>query len=562
MARARVIHAHMSPQRRRQLVIVLALMVIGAFAEVATIGALVPFLGHLAYPGSADHLPLGLDRVGAALGRAGISSLAGATILFIAAAIAAAAIRLRLAWLTQRLIYGFGHELTVEVQRRILRQPYSFHIASNSSTLLSSLTKTEILVSSVMMPLLQAVTAGFIALVIVIGLIVIDPLTALPAAAVIVIVYLLVSMTARRRLKSNSELLSRAYDERLQTIQESLGAIRDVIIDDSHRPYLASVRRIDRRLTDTQAETAFIGVAPRFILEGAGMVLIAVVAMLFASRDGGIATALPILGALVLGAQRLLPLVQQVYHGWSSAAGHRAVVDEVVDFLQLPAPDPDERPTLAAPLPLADRIAIEGLSFIYPTRRAAAIADVSFEIARGSMLGLVGETGSGKSTLADLLMGLLDPTGGRITIDEVALSSANHRRWQNSIAHVPQAIFLIDASIERNIALSLGGEPIDHDRVVRSALEAQLHDVILALPQGYQTRVGERGVRLSGGQRQRLGLARAIYKQAPLLVLDEATSALDGPTEAAIIDALAGKGGGGPDDHHHCPSAFHHSALR
>jgi ATP-binding cassette subfamily B protein len=190
------------------------------------------------------------------------------------------------------------------------------------------------------------------------------------------------------------------------------------------------------------------------------------------------------------------------------------------------------------PLPLRSQIRFDEVSFAYPSRGGAAVDRLSFDIRCGQRVALIGKTGSGKSTLADLLMGLLEPTEGRITIDGVPLTRENRRNWQRSIAHVPQAIFLADASIARNIGLGAAEEAIDLERVIEAATKAQLHQFVAGLPEGYETFVGERGIRLSGGQRQRLGIARAIYKQAPVLVLDEATSALDDATEAAVMQAL------------------------
>jgi ABC-type multidrug transport system fused ATPase/permease subunit len=189
-------------------------------------------------------------------------------------------------------------------------------------------------------------------------------------------------------------------------------------------------------------------------------------------------------------------------------------------------------------LPLRDRIRVENVSFAYPSRPRPALHKVSLDIRRGSRLALIGRTGSGKSTLADLLMGLLEPTSGRILVDDEPLTIESRRRWQRSIAHVPQTIFLADTSIARNIAFGIATEDVDMLRVIDSSKKAQLHDFVTSLTEQYETHVGERGVRLSGGQRQRLGIARAIYKEAPVLVLDEATSALDDATEAAVMKAL------------------------
>jgi ATP-binding cassette subfamily B protein len=325
-------------------------------------------------------------------------------------------------------------------------------------------------------------------------------------------------------------------------VQESVGGIRDVIIDNSQDIYLDAFGKVSRRVGIASASTAFFATAPRFIVEAAGMAIIAIVAVLIAGREGGFAYALPLLGAVALGAQRLLPLLQQVYHGWASISGHRSMVVEVLELLRLPIAPEESRGSSIEPLPLHDKISIERVSFAYPGSKLMVLDDVTLEIPRGSIVGVVGKTGSGKSTLADLIMGLIEPTEGRISIDGVPLTGEARLRWRRGIAHVPQAIFLADASIERNIAFGLSHGQIDRDRVRSAGAIAQLHDFVASLPNGYETTIGERGIRLSGGQRQRLGIARAIYKQAPVLVLDEATSALDDLTEDAVMESLAALG--------------------
>jgi ABC-type multidrug transport system fused ATPase/permease subunit len=514
-------------------------MLAGAGAELATIGSLLPFLSLLAGVEQPAGLP-SIARFLVALGATTPSEQVWlAAAVFMGIALIAGGIRVGLSWSTQLFTARLGIELSVDVQRRILGQPYSYHLTHNSSQALAAMDQVESLVIHVVLQLIYAFTAGLISLAIIGVLIYVQPFSALIAAAAFSLIYLAVSASTQAPLTRNSRLIAKTYEERVAIVQESIGAIRDVIIDGAQQIYLRTYAKVAERYSNAAAMTSFIAAAPRFLVEATGMAVIAIVAVLIATREGGLAHALPLLGAVALGAQRLLPLLQQVYHGWASVSGHRSSVAEVLELLRLQCRTKLEDVASVEPLPLRDRISIEKVSFSYPECQSNVLEDVSLEIPRGAVVGFVGKTGSGKSTLADLIMGLIDPTEGRIAVDGIELDHGNRQRWLRSIAHVPQSIFLGDTTIARNIAFGVEPGRIDMGRVRAAAAAAQLAEFVTTLPSGYETTVGERGIRLSGGQRQRLGIARAIYKQSPVLVLDEATSALDETTEASVMESLA-----------------------
>lgn len=518
-------------------------MLLGAVAELATLGSLLPLLSLVAGVEQPARLP-SFARLFGILGATTLReqvALAGA--LFGVIALIAGAIRVALNWSTSMFTARCGDELSVDVHERILAQPYAYHLTHSSSQALAAMDKVESLVLHVLLQLLYAIAAGFIAVVIISALIYIEPLTTLIAASAFALVYLLVSAGAWPRLAANSELIRTTYEGRVTIVQESIGGIRDVIIDVAQQVYVGAFATVNRRYSMAAATTSFLAAAPRFAVEAAGMIIIAFAAVLVATRHGGLAYAIPLLGAVALGAQRLLPLLQQVYHGWASVSGHRSVLPEVLELLRLPAPGRQSDPSAMEPLRLRQNISIDAVSFRYPGSHANVIDGVTLKIPRGSTVGLVGITGSGKSTLADLIMGLIEPDEGEIAIDDDLLKAEVRLRWHRSIAHVPQAIFLSDATIAQNIAFGIAPENIRMERVRAAAATAQLENFVSSLPSGYDTTIGERGIRLSGGQRQRLGIARALYKRAPVLILDEATSALDEATEAAVMDGLLGSGG-------------------
>jgi ABC-type multidrug transport system fused ATPase/permease subunit len=538
----RRLFAVMTPARRRQFYTLLALMLAGAVAEFATLASVVPFLAMLAEPERAREFPL----IGPTLATFGAQTnwdmLVAAAALFTTIAVVAAIVRVQLVWLTHSFVFGFGHEVVVEIHERILSQPYDYHLQHGSTDLLTALQKAELLVFDVLLQVFYCAIAVFLALFIVGALLVIDPATSLVAIAFIGGFYLLATRSSRARLQANSQAFDRYIAQRVRVVQESVGGIRDIIIDGSRAQFVEEFAAADRRITQAHVSNALIGSAPRYIIEAASLILVAALA-LYLSREQGLGAAVPVLGALVLGAQRLLPLVQQVYNAWATVAGHWLVTTDVLKALSLPVPDPVE--SLPTPLKFEHEIRLEEVSFAYPGRRSPALQGISARIPRGSRVAIVGRTGSGKSTLVDLLMGLLDPSSGTISIDGVLLERSTRAAWQRSIAHVPQSAFLADTTIARNIAFGAREAEINLDRVRAAAKHAQLDEFVTQLPDGYGALVGERGIGLSGGQRQRLAIARAFYKDAPVVVLDEATSALDDETEAVIIaslDAMAKQG--------------------
>jgi ABC-type multidrug transport system fused ATPase/permease subunit len=318
-----------------------------------------------------------------------------------------------------------------------------------------------------------------------------------------------------------------------------LGGIRDVLLDGTQTVYCDIYRQADHPLRHAQGSNVFIGGSPRPVMEALGMVLIAALAYALSRQVGGIATALPVLGALALGAQRLLPALQQIYSAWAAIAGNHASLADIIALLDQPLPAELLKPA-PAPLSFQDSIRFDAVRFRYSNDGPWVLDGLNLTIPKGARVGFVGSTGSGKSTTLDLLMGLLIPTEGEILVDAQPISVNRFRALQQSIAHVPQSIYLADTTLAENIAFGVPPDTIDLDRVQQAARQAQIADFIESSPDGYQAYVGERGIRLSGGQRQRIGIARALYKQASVLVFDEATSALDNTTEKSVMDAIKG----------------------
>ena len=519
----------MSAPHRRRFWLLSLLTLANAAADMALVASSVWFLATLA---GGEALPAFL--AGWLPGGDGGRSIETAALVFAVSAVAANLLRLIHLRLSENLVAGVAHELTVELQRRVFAQPYDYHVRHHSSEVLASLETGRQMAFHILHQWLQSIAALATGLALLLLLFWIDPVPALIALGLLGLFYLVVAKAAAKRLSRNSAMLGRAYGERIGKVQESLGAIRDLKIDHSERAQLEDFRLADARYAAATASTAFISGAPRFVIEAGAILLVAVLAVWLTASGTG--SALPLIGGMAVGGIRLLPLLQTAYRSWASMAAYRAIFGQVETLLRLPVPS-DVDPAVRA-MDFRAAISLDNVTFCYPGRTEPVLAGLTMTIDRGGRVALVGETGLGKSTLADILMGLLRPQRGNVTVDGVPLDESNMAGWQGNIAHVSQNIFLADASIARNIAFSLAGAPIDMGRVRRAAEAAQILDFIDSLPEDFETEVGERGVRLSGGQRQRIAIARSLYKDAPFLVLDEATNALDEDTESKVLASL------------------------
>jgi ATP-binding cassette subfamily B protein len=516
-------------------------MLASGLAELVSLGSVLPFLAVLTNPEHLWQQPL----IQALASKAGLSQanqlILPAAAVFALAAVLAAIVRLLNLWLNGRLAAAVGSDLSCEAYLRTLYQPYQVYVQRNSSTLIAAITNHIQLTVLSLNVVLQILSAFVVAAGLLIGLLLIDWLVALSTAGLFGIAYSLVAVMTRRKLQQNGGRIAAAANQRVKALQEGLGAIRDVLLDGSQATYLELYRRADRPQRQLESKNVFLGIFPRYALEALGLVAIALLGGLLVLQRGSSAAVIPLLGALALGAQRLLPALQQMYSGWANLNSWNASLVAIIELLEQPLP---QQQAVAEPLELKHSLRLQGLRFRYAPELPEVLQGLDIEILRGERIGLIGITGSGKSTLVDLLMGLLVPSDGRLLVNGLDLHDPAHADrlagWRAAVAHVPQSIYLADSSIAENIAFGVPRHAIDLARVRQSAEQAQIAGFIESRPERYASFVGERGIRLSGGQRQRIGIARALYKQASVIVLDEATSSLDSDTEEAVMEAVEG----------------------
>ena len=532
---------HVSPRRRGQFWLLLGLMIVASFAEIISIGAVLPFLAVLTAPERIFQLPAAQPFIRAVGMNSASQLLLPFTVIFGFAALSSGGLRLLLMWASTRLSFATGADMSISVYRRTLYQPYSVHVARNSSEIINGISGKTGTVIATFSSILSFISATIILLAILITLISVDPVIALTAFAGFGLLYALIIKITQSRLVVNSQRIAHESTQVIKSLQEGLGGIRDVLIDGTQATYCEIYRNADLPSRRAQGNNLFISSSPRFALEAVGMLLISGLAYMLALQPNGIAKAIPVLGALALGAQRLLPMLQVAYGAWSNIKGNEASLQDALELLDQPLPDYADQ-SAAKPLLFCKQIELNNLSFRYTERTPQVLNNLNLTISKGSRTGFIGVTGSGKSTLLDIVMGLLLPTEGTLAIDGQPITTTNNRAWQRHIAHVPQAIYLSDSTIEENIAFGVPKGTIDHKRVKQAAQQAQIAQIIESWPKKYKTYVGERGIRLSGGQRQRIGIARALYKQADVIIFDEATSALDNDTEQAVMEAIESLG--------------------
>jgi ABC-type multidrug transport system fused ATPase/permease subunit len=529
--------AHINPRRRVQFSLLFLLMLLASFAEVMSIGAVLPFLGALTTPDLIFFHPLAQPLINALSLTSPKQILLPLTIVFSMAALFAGVMRLILLVVQTRLSFAIGADFSFSIYRRTLYQPYAVHLMRNSSEVITGITnKANGLVNNAISPVFMILNSTLMVIFILIALLSIDTKIAIAAFIGFSAIYAIVIFATKRALVRDSQRINYESTQVLKALQEGLGGIRDVLIDGTQATYCNIYRNADLPLRRALANISIISGCPRYGIEALGMVLIAALAYSLADSSLGIGNTIPVLGALALGAQRLLPVLQQAYSSWTSIRGGQASLAEVLSMLDQPLPDVT---TLSSSISFNHSITLNTVAFKY-TKNAPWVLrpDLCLSIPKGCRIGVIGATGSGKSTLLDIIMGLLQPTNGSLAIDGVNITRHNHRGWQAHICHVPQTIFLADTTIVENIAFGVPVEQIDHSRVHQAAQKAQIGQTIESWSKKYNTVVGERGVRLSGGQRQRIGIARALYKKTDVIVFDEATSALDNDTERVVMEAI------------------------
>lgn len=527
-----------SPAERRKASGMLVLVVLMAMAETGSVLSIMPFLSVLGRPAVVHENPMLLaayNGLSFHSTRAFIIALGLSSIGIVLVSSVFKTITLHL---VNRFVHLLRHSISTRLLSRYLHQPYEFFLSHNASVLSRNvLSEVDQLLFSLIQPLSQLIAQGAVVLAILLLVFLYNPLTALAIVVVVGLLYGMIYGLVRKRLIRIGAERQLANGQRFQSCNEALGGIKDVKVTHSAAAYERKFNEASRLYSRHLATSDTLSQSPLYMVEAVGYSGLIIIALLLMMGSGDIAHVLPALGLYGFAAYRMLPSVQIMYRGFAKLKFSSAALTAIHHDLRLP----DDR--LVAPRPAlvpSSEIRLHGVTYAYPSALDRPVLDkVDLVIPVGASVGIVGKSGAGKSTLMDILLGLLSPQEGTLSVDGTTIHSGNVGAWQAALGYVPQHIFLADASVAENIAFGVPADTIDMTAVQRAAQAAQIHDFVIGeLPHGYATKVGDRGIRLSGGQRQRIGIARALYRDPPVLLFDEATSALDPQTEEALIIAV------------------------
>ena len=510
---------------------IVVMVIIGMFLETISLGIVVPIIGILTQDDYQQKYPFIVDIFGNLSREELISAVMVAMVLIY---MVRSLFLFWSLWIQKGFSASVSGRLSQSLFSTYLRQPYMFHLQRNSSTLMRNAKNATAIVTCGVDPFLVLLTDGLVAIAMFALLIAVEPVGTLAVLLVFGLSTFVFQRTTRRRIDNWGYQVDYHETKILQHLQEGFGGAKDVKVLgreneflSQHEKHLGESIRINRIYN-------VILTLPRSFMEIITIVGLCLLVVSMVVRGRELADIVPILGLFAAAAFRVMPSINRLLMATQTLIFNRSIIASVYQDFLLDSPD---SLTVKSNTKFASQLELMDVSFQYPTAATASLQNVSLVVKRGEAVGFVGPSGAGKSTLVDVILGLFAPTSGVVKVDGQDVQQ-NLRNWQNQIGYVPQAIYLTDDTLRRNVAFGLNDENIN-DNLVRDAIRlAQLEEFVATLPEKLDTVVGERGVRLSGGQRQRIGIARALYHNPSVLVLDEATSSLDTPTEHGVMQAV------------------------
>ncbi|MCG5524334.1 ABC transporter ATP-binding protein/permease [Ectothiorhodospira haloalkaliphila] len=530
-----------APEDRTKGVWLSLLLVINGLAQMVAVLSVMPFLSLVGDP-SLVHTNDFLSNTYARLGFEETQSF-----LFFLGAICFTAFLVAIGtqattqWAMTRFSYTQQYKLSQRLMTRYLSLPYAFFLARNSADLSkTTLHETMQAISGGLLPVMRLAAYGTSAGLIILLLLIMNPVLSVTIALVLAGVYGIIYYISRSWLSRIGKKRVRANQARFTVAAEAFGGAKEIRLLGCEHHYIRRYSAAGHAFARHQSNATLFNVLPQYGIEALAFGGVLALVVFLVATEGGLGAALPLLGLYALAGKQLIPAFQKIFSAIADLRFNSAAIDNVLTDLKREHPVQDAPSTeKVTPIQLKHKLTCRDLYFRYPDAERFALQNLNLAIFANRTTGIIGSSGAGKSTLVDVLLGLLSPSKGEIYVDDVKLTDTNLRSWQLSLGYVPQQIYLADDTVSANIAFGVPKEDIDWTRVVEAAKMANLHDFVTGeLQHGYETILGDRGIRLSGGQRQRIGIARALYRNPSVLVFDEATSALDNNTEKSVMDAI------------------------
>lgn len=535
----------LTPAQRRQFFSLQILVVFTAFAEILGVASVGPFIALVSNPTlvSEHHLFARVYEISGSSTQEDFVFWVGVGVL--ALLFGGALVSMLTVWRLALFSNKVGTEMGVRLYCYYMHQNWLCHAVGSSAELTKQIAnETTRVTNQILNPLMQMNAKIVLAVFMLTGLFIFNPMVTLTAVLIFSVAYVLLYKVVRIRLAENGKWISEVSTRRYKLMAEGFGGIKDLLLLGRQQEFIQRFDLSSQKLALSQATNQSLAQAPRYFMElVAYSSVVLLVLYLQKSYEGNLQYILPVLAVYALAGFKLLPAFQNIYMNVAAIKGAMAAFESVrTDLMNSKQHigNTNTQPIKSHrhPICLNQGVELRDVTFTYPGKSSPALKDFNIYIPVNRTVGIVGASGSGKSTAIDLLLGLIKANQGEMLIDGRSLDAAQLRSWQDNLGFVPQSIFLSDASIMENVAFGLSREEVDHELVQQAITLAHLDDLISTLPQGLDTRIGERGVQLSGGQRQRIGIARALYQNASVLIFDEATSALDGITEKLIMDAI------------------------
>ena len=536
----------LSASQRKKFYLLQVLVILMAFMEIIGVASIIPFMSLV-----GDMSQLQQDTVYAKLYQAsGITSeLEFIMILGIGVVImlfVSGTISIFTTWRLSMFGTQMGTELSTRLYTHFIKQNWLFHASVNSAKLTKKIVnETNRVSGGIILPLMQMNARIVFTIFMVVSIFIYDPRVAIIGITIFAIVYLILFKVVKSHLERNGKAISEIFSKRYRLNNEGFGGIKDLLLMGRDDNYIKSFKQTSQSLAYSQGTNNALAQVPRYFIEIVAFgSMMTITLYLISNYNGDLGKILPTLSLYTLAAFKLLPAIQNIYANVAAIRGNIAAFYSIQkDLIWSMQTKVSKKETEQSCMHVKDKIILDNITFTYPDKIKSTLNHVNMSIPTNTVVGIVGPSGSGKSTLINILLGLIKPQEGDLKIDDVVINENNRRAWQNSIGFVAQNIFLSDRSIAENVAFGIAKDEINYDRVYKALDLSHLTELLQNLDDGINTLVGERGVKLSGGQSQRIGIARALYHEAEVLVFDEATSSLDGISEKKVMEAIHEFGG-------------------